>query len=287
MLKYFTSYIPDGFTTNMVRYPLATLFYAPLLLHEIRRGRLGTFWLWALIPTFVNITSQTLWAWTPYYLDPGVIGFSIRLSMIWSILGAFLVFADERQIARSPIFWVGVALAFVGFATMSWSSVTKTTGASLFGLVLVLACSMFYGLYGVTVRYVMRDLNPLTTFGVIGSYTSIGLLLMAPLGQPSSVLAMPAWPMAILALSAIVGITCAHGMYYMAVQRIGVAVSTLMLSATPFVTILGSSIILGERFSLTQWIGGLGLVAGATLAAWTQQQLPTPPIPDPRETANE
>lgn len=286
MLKYLTAHIPDGFTTNMVRYPIAAAFYLPLLLNG-RRGRLGRFWLAALIPTAVNLVGQTLWAWTPYLLDAGVIAFLLRLAAVWGIVGAFLLFPDERQLARRPIFWIGAALALGGFVAMSWVQISKVAGASLLGVGVMFICSICYGLYGVTVRYVMRDLNPLVVFGVVGTYTSVGLILLGPLGQPSSLLHLPPWPAIILVLSAIVGIALAHGMYYTAVQRIGVAVATLMLCVTPFVTIVGSSIFLGERFTTVQWIGGCVLVLGATLSVQAQQHLPHPPPLDPHDTANE
>ena len=73
MLKYLArpEYIPDGFTTNAIRYPIAALFYLPWLVIGIRQGQLRSLWLTAMIPTVVNLIGQTLWAWAPYHLDAG------------------------------------------------------------------------------------------------------------------------------------------------------------------------------------------------------------------------
>ena len=149
---------------------------------------------------------------------------------------------------------------------MSWAHVLRVRHAGWDGLVIMLFCGICYGLYGVTVRYVMGRLNPLFVFAVVGTYTSIGLIAMAPLGEPSVLLHLPVKPWIVMLVSAITGISLAHGMYYAAVQRVGAAISTLMLSVTPFVTICGSTLLLGERFSSMQWLGGTILVLGAGVA---------------------
>ncbi|MCL2330280.1 MAG: DMT family transporter [Phycisphaerae bacterium] len=267
MLQYLRNYVPDGFTANMIRYPVASLFYLPLLIDGIIHRRGGKFWLTALLPAAINIAAQTFWGMAPYHhMDAGVISFLLRLSAIWGVLGAFLVFPDERRLARSPIFWAGTTIALGGFVIMSWAHVLGVRESGLAGLVIMFFCGLFQGLYGVAVRYVMGKLNPLFVFAVVGSYTSIGLIIMAPLGNPASLLRLPMMPWIMLLVSAVVGIGLAHGMYYVAVQRMGAAVSTLLLSVTPFVTICGSSILLNERFSPAQWIGGTILVLGATIA---------------------
>ena len=289
MLKYLShaDRVPDGFTSNLIRYPIGTLVYLPLLIHAIRRGRLGAFWLAALIPTAVNIAGQTLWAWSFFHLEAGMIAFLIRLCVVWSILGAFWLFRDERQLARSPRFWIGTILALAGFVIMSVKGVSATAGVSVVGIVMMFFCSIFWGMYGVGVRYVMRDIHPLVVFSIVGSYTSIGLIVMAPLGEPASVLQLKPTTLTLLVVSALIGISAAHGLFYAAVQRIGVAISSLTLAATPFVSIIVSHLALGERFSPGQWIGGLILIAGSTLALWSQQRLPPPPVPDPHEIGTE
>jgi drug/metabolite transporter (DMT)-like permease len=275
MLQYLVPYVHDGFTTNLVRYPVACLFYIPLLVDAIRRGTGGRFWWTALLPAVVNLAGQTLWGIAPYHhLSAGAIAFLLRLSGLWGIVGAFWLFPDERHLARRPVFWIGATLALLGFLIMSWAHLNEVGSAGWDGLVIMLLCSVCYGMYGVTVRYVMGNLNPLFVFGVVGSYTSIGLVAMAPLGQPSILLHLSAAPWIVLVVSAVIGISLAHGIYYAAVQRIGAAISTLMLSVTPFVSICGAALFLGERPTLPQWLGGSILVLGAAVAMRAQPHAP-------------
>jgi len=281
MLRHFavSGAIPDGYTTNLVRYPISTVVYVPLIVLAVRRGGLGRFWVTALVPAVVNVIGQTLFAWGPYYVSAGMMAFLVRISIVWSILGAFWLFPDERPLARSGRFWVGAGLAIAGFALMSGVGLTRGQFGAV-GVVIVLLCSVFWGLYDVSVRYTMGRLHPLVVFGVIGNYSSLGLILLAPLGQPASVRALSGVDLALLIASAFIGITAAHGMYYVALQRLGVAVSALTLMLTPFISLLSAWLFLGEQFSLLEWAGGIVLLAGATIALRSRQRgLRAPPAP--------
>lgn len=275
MLKYLAQpgNVPDGFTTNAIRYPISALLYLPWLIIGIRRGKLRGLWLTALIPTAFNLVAQTLWAWAPYHLDASLLAFLLRLCVVWAVLGAFIVFHDERPLARSPRFWLGAGLALAGFVVMSWHGITRGPGATMTGILIIFFCGAGLGLYGVSVRYVMHGLHPLMVFGFVSAYTSIGLIAMAPLGEPSSVLRLNPLPMAVLVASSLTGIAAAHGLYYIAIQRIGVAICSLMLMATPLVSSLGAYLLLGENLTLIQWVGGAVLLAGSTLAVNAQSHL--------------
>lgn len=269
--------VPDGFTANAVRYPISALVYVPWLIKGLRDGKLGRFWLTALIPTTVNVAGQTLWGVAPYFLPPGQFAFLFRLSALFGILGALWLFHDERRLARSPLFWLGALLAMAGFGSMVAQILTSAARIRPAGIVIIFLCSLCYGAYGVSVRYVMGRLNPLVVFAVICAYTSIPLLVLAPLGEPASVLRLETMPMIVLIVSGLLGVAVAHGLYYIAVQRLGVTVTSLTLTATPFVSIVGSSLWLGERFTPGLWAAGAVLVAGTAVAVWSQQRLPATP----------
>jgi len=287
MLKYLAApdLVPDGYTANLIRYPLAALAYLPWLIIGIRRGSLRGFWLPALLPSSVNVVGQTLWGIAPYHIAPGLQTFLFRLSTVWGILGAFCLFRDERKLARSSWFWIGSALALIGFAAMSLPGLKAGSDVGLTGIIIMFFCGVCYGAYGVTVRYVMRNLDPLVVFSVISLYTSLGLIALAPLGQPASVLHLTPLPLAILILSSVLGIAIAHGLYYIAVQRIGVAITSLALATTPFIALVGSQLLFGERFSTGQWAGGLILLAGSSAALRSQHHPPISPsaarMPEP------
>ncbi len=275
MVKYLTrpGLVPDGFTANMVRYPIAAAVYLPWLIISIRNG-LGRFWIAALLPASFNIVAQALFGAAPYYMDASLMAFLSRLCVVWSILGAFWLFPEERRLAGNPRFWMGAGLAIVGFIVMSTLGLRIGTGITIAGVLIIFFCSLTYSMYELSVRYVIGNIHALRAFAIISAYTSIGLIGLAPLGRPEAVLHLPRFALILLIVSAIIGIGCAHGLYYIAVKRLGVAVCSLFLMVTPFVSLFCASIFLGERLSLGQLIGGVLLTFGSMLAIWTHQHLP-------------
>ena len=163
-------------------------------------------------------------------------------------------------------------MAVVGFAVMSSVGLARHE-MTKWGVIVVMLCGMFWGLYDVSVRHAMRNLHPLVVFAVIGNYSSLGLILLAPLGQPASVLKLSAGDAWLLVVSSLIGIAAAHGMYYVALQRLGVVVSALTCMVTPFISLLGGHLFLGERFSTAQWVGGMVLLSGAVLAMLSRQRM--------------
>lgn len=272
LLKYLTRDIPDGFTTNAVRYPLATLLYLPWLIRGFKQPGLRRFWIAALVPALVNLVAQTLWAWVPYYMDAGLLSFLFQLWTVIGVLAAFWLLPDERWLARSRQFWAGALLAFGGFVLLSIIGLQSNGRTTVLGVVLLGVCTVTYGLYGVTVRQVMGRLNPLMVFGVISLYTSIGVLAVAPLGDSGALLELSARGWGVLVVSAAVGIGIAHGLYYIAVQRLGVVITSVTLVGVPLVTIAASHSLFGETFTPAMWGAGAVLLAGAILALWSRQQ---------------
>lgn len=275
-LKHFTGYI-DGWTANGLRYPLAMLIWLPWLLRLVRRGG-GTrqFYLRALVSTTVKLVGQCLWAWAPYYIDPGLMAFVVRLNVVWATIAAIIIFADERRLAASGRFWMGLACGAVGFVGVSVYSGALQGGATTTGVLLMVACSLMWGLYAVTVRWAMRGVPAPEAFALIGGWTALGtLVLMFILGDPAAALAMPPRTVALLVISALVGIAAAHVLYYTAIARLGVAIVSGATLLSPFLTAAASAMIYGERLLPQQWACGVILVFGAGILVWAQRDLGT------------
>lgn len=271
MLKALTPHL-DGWVTNGVRYPFAALLWLGPLILQVRRGEVHPrIWTRALAPTFFNVIAQVLWAWIPYYLDATLMGFLVRISVVFSIGGGFLLFPDERRLARHPIFWLGVMGSALGFGLMSFAGEQPQGAVTLFGVFLVLACGAFYGLYTVAVRYSLEGSRPWVAFPVISLYTSVALLLlMFAFGEPERLWDLSAAWFGFLLLSAVIGIASAHTLFYMAIERLGVAISSSTQLVSPFLTFLWAFLFLGERLTSLKWLGGSILLGGGLLLVWSQ-----------------
>jgi drug/metabolite transporter (DMT)-like permease len=275
-LKYFTGYI-DSWTANGIRYPVSALFYLPLLIWLWKNGRIHrNLWKLALIPALINIAGQILWALAPYYLNPGLIGFLIRTSTLWGVLGSLLLFPDERGLIRSPLFWSGLTLTLGGFTAMTLGGGSLHTPASLLGIVIVLTCSLFWAGYHLSVRHYLSRISSPTAFAMVACITSACLLgFMFSMGEPRQALDLPASVLLMVIFSGIIGIAVSHVLFYYALKRLGVAISSIVNLGSAFLTALLSYFIFNERLSLVQWIGGIVIFMGGFSAVLAQRYLPS------------
>jgi drug/metabolite transporter (DMT)-like permease len=277
-LRRLTEYL-DPFTVNGVRYLTAALFWLPFVIVLRRRGlREGTkvdrVWRDALIPLIPNLAGQILWAMCPYYVEASVIGFTIRLTFLFTIIFGFLLVAEERRLARSPLFYIGTLFCMGGVLAMYLAKALQSQEASAFGVGLVAVTAMCFGAYSVTVRRWLSHYPARLSFGVVSLYTSAGLLVvMFFFGDYGNLAALPGKGWAWLLVSAMLGIAFSHVFVYKAVHSIGPIVSSGMLMATPFVTYLGASIFLDEQMASAQFLGGLMVVIGGGLLVVTKARM--------------
>jgi len=270
-LKYFTPYI-DGWTANGYRYAVAALMYLPFLLIKIKAKKVDSkVWKLALIPTAFNIVLQSTWAWAPYYIDPGLIGFLGRSTLIWSIIGSFILFSDERPLLGSKRFWFGLVIAIIGFTGLSLGGKDIPYGGTLFGIILVLTSCLFMSAYLLSVRYYFRKTDSRIAFSVIALYTSIGtIIMMLFLGETMAFIRLPLKINFLIVLSAIIGIGVAHVLYYVAQKRLGSAISSSAVLLSAFYTAFLSSFIFDEKLTIFQWVAGLLITIGGVLLLTAQ-----------------
>jgi drug/metabolite transporter (DMT)-like permease len=69
------------------------------------------------------------------------------------------------------------------------------------------------------------------------------------------------------------GIALGHVLYYIAIQRIGATIPSLVILTQPFIVLVMSYFIYGESLNLPQLLFGTALISGSALALWAQQHL--------------
>lgn len=258
----------DAWTANGWRYGLSALFWLPLLLVAWRRGKLPAGLLAAaLVPTLFNAVGQTLFAWCPYYLDPGFFTFVFRVQIVFVALGAWLLFPGERAVLRNPRFWLGVALVVFGsVGLVLFSSTGLAVPQKAFAVAIAVGSGATFAGYGLAVRYYMTGYPAVLAFGVICQYTAVAVIvLMLLLGRErgADVFQFSGFNWFMLVSSSMIGIAISHVMYYAALARLGVAVSMGIIQLQPVLTGAASMLIFGERLNAAQWACGLVGVAGA------------------------
>jgi drug/metabolite transporter (DMT)-like permease len=265
----------DAWTANGIRYPMAAVLYWPVLAVAFQSGRLDRCVIGrCLAPALLALGGQILWALAPYHLPASAIGFFVRMSLLWSLAAAMAFFPDERRLLASPRFHAGILLAVAGFLVLSVNKLKLDAEVSGTGIVIILACSFFFGLYAVSVRQFLRGIHPLVAFGVVSQIVSAGTLAaMLTAGRYADLLSLrkPDW--VIVAASSILGIALGHVFLYASVKRLGAAITSGAQTLTPFVTAALAWAILGESLSAVGWCGGVGMVVGATVLLMAQNQL--------------
>jgi drug/metabolite transporter (DMT)-like permease len=276
-MKYLTVPFKDPWTMNMFRYEVAALLYIPFVIHFTRTGVLTRrLLLKSLFPTIINILGQILWAMAPFHMLPGLMSIFIKTSIIWSTLASLLFFVDERPLVRKIGFWVGVAITVASIAALSVVQLNpeaKAAEITFTGLTIILACAVFWGLYPVSIKMTFKDTDPRAAFGLLCVNTAAVLIVLGLLkGEPGLLLELPAKPIIIMILSALVGIALSHLTYCFALNTIGVIVATNITMLTPIYTLTLSKIFFGEEISAAKVIFGLILIGGVALITLVRQK---------------
>ncbi len=274
-LKHLAPFL-DSWTTNGWRYGLSALMWLPLVVVGVWRKTLprGIWWR-AIVPSVFNCAGQALYAMVPYFIGPALGGFLIRVSIISSTLGAFILFADERVLMRSGFFWGGICAVVGGSVGTVFLSHAPIVGGTATGILLGTSSGFLFGLYGVGVRRFMRGIPAMTSFSVISLYTSFGLVaMMLVRGKDHglAVMNLSGFNWFMLIASALIGIAICHVAYYAAIARLGVAVSTAVVQLSPFLCAIGSLLIYHEVLAPGQWYSGFIMILGAMALLHAEQR---------------
>jgi len=253
-----------------VRYGAATLIFLAIALVaertlRIRRRDLGlvlfaTLCLWLNQLSFVYALEKT------------------SASTIALILGATPIFAAliglmlglERLSRR---FWIAAAVSFAGVGFVALGSSAGVSG-DIRGDVLGIATAATWAGYSVAIAPLMERYSASRISAVV---LSLGWVLIALVGFPQAAgqdygLGWEVW--ALLAFATIGPLVLTNVLWFRSLHRIGASRATLVANLQPFVAAVFALLLLSERMTLLQVVGGI-LIAGGILTA--RRRPPAPP----------
>ncbi len=265
----------DFWTQNMLRYSTAAILLLPFLLFSIRRKKIDhSIWKNALGPAIPNIVMQCFWAAGFYYINPAFLTLITKSSILWTIIFSMIFFLDERPLLKSIRFWFASAAMMAGLTGVTIFGSNFAAKATLTGIIFALLAAFTWSLYTVGVKGFLSGYDSRISFAVVSLYTTVALAIAAVLfGRPADCLAMPPAGWILIVVSGVVSIALSHSFYYAAIKRIGASIPSLVTLAQPFGVFVVSSIIFAERLTIIQWIFGIILIAGASVAVWAQEHL--------------
>ena len=273
-IKYLTGYV-DSWTQNLLRYSVACLFWLPFLVFSIKTKRLDhKVWRRALIPGMANILMQSLYTATFYYIGPAFMVLQMKTNIIWIAGFSLIFFSEERALAGSKRFWIGLTLSVIGLIGVMYHEVELAKAGIITGIIIAQGGAFMWGVYTISVRIAFRDIDSRSGFSVISIYTVAGLAVSAFLfGNVETAAKMGAWQWACIVISGITAIALAHTFYYAAMRRIGATIPALVILAQPFIVLAISYVVFGESMNIFQLFFGIVLLIGSALAIWAQQHL--------------
>jgi O-acetylserine/cysteine efflux transporter len=185
-----------------------------------------------------------------------------------SVLFAALLLRERVGIVR----WLGVAIAFVGAASLNFDPSVFAQGSALF---LVALAAAFYGLGTVLVRMLGGGLNPWATQAWV-ALVSVATLapgtLMFERGHAEAI-AHAHWSVwAFIAFGAIVSSIVANAFMFRLVQKYEVSRTTPYLLLTPVISFSLAALILGDRITPQILFGAVLTIAGVLLVAIAERR---------------
>jgi drug/metabolite transporter (DMT)-like permease len=277
LFMYYLNRFYDPWAQNFYRYLVACLAIAPLVLW--RAGRAGqTIDLHALrlclLPCLPNVVHQVTQVMALFYMGPGVYTIFTRCSVIFTALLALAFFPEERVIIRQWQFQLGTLLGLLGAFGVIWFEVNSQSHdkhIALPGLFIAFTATFCWALYGVLIKRPSAQLGSIRSFGLVSFITSALLLpLTLAFGNIATPIHAGVHANIILIISAVICITLAHVLYYVAIHEIGVALSQTLQLLCPAIAMALSAWIYHERLTQAQLWSAALLLVGAFLAMRTK-----------------
>jgi len=281
-MKYFSTVI-DLWTSNGWRYGAGAIAFLPWTILAVRRGQMPwRVWKLTLIPAVVNTVGATFFLASLYHdIEPAFSMLCLRSQVVFATLAAVIWFADERRVIRSRPFLFGMLMVLGGTATAVFLGNESTGGVRSTGILLLLIGAALFGIYGAVARKYLHGVPSMAVFGGVVTWKGIFMVaLMVVFGERGGLSALDVEPNLwwILILSGIVGVTVGHGLYFVAIKHIGVALSHGMMELQPFLVAIVSYYLRDEKLTLGQWTGGLCAIGGVLLMLSVKQRLRHPAV---------
>jgi drug/metabolite transporter (DMT)-like permease len=164
--------------------------------------------------------------------------------------------------------WSGIVLSFAGvlLLVLGGSNGLALADGPTIGDLLILGASMLWAAYTVGSKPLLgrHSAIKLTTMAMLAGVPPLVLFSVPELAQQDWS-AIPAGHWLALVYSAFMAVVVGYVLWGLSVQRVGNARTAIYSNLTPVVAILVAWVVLGDRLTLLQGLGGLVVLAGLLL----------------------
>lgn len=189
------------------------------------------------------------------FIDAGTASLLSRTSIVFGIL--FGVFWLRERFTR--VEWIGATLCVFGAFTISFQQGDYLRLGSL----LVVGGALFYALHAAIVKKEGSDIDFGNFFFYRIAATSFFILIFSfPLGG-IEIPVRESW--LVLLIAGTIDVVVSRVLYYWALRQMRLGLHTVVLTASPVVTILLSLLIFGESPTMQALIGGAIVLTGIVI----------------------
>ena len=162
-------------------------------------------------------------------------------------------------------FWIAASVSFAGVVLVTAGS-GKSVSSNLGGDLLAVLGAATWGAYSVAIAPLMRRYSPFRLSAVFLAVVSVALLLLASpqLGDQSFDIGWLAW--AGFAFAVIGPLVLTNVLWFTAIDRVGPARASVFANLQPFLAAIAALLLLDERLTAVQVVGGLAIAAGIVLS---------------------
>lgn len=255
---------------STVRYGLAALVFAGMTLAAERSLRIaGRDRRWAAAAVAVIVVNQIAFVYALDKTSATVVGIVLGATpMFAALLG--LALGTEHPSGR---FWSGATVSFAGVALVAVGAGGELSG-DLGGVLLGVVTAATWAAYSVAITPLMGTYSPSRVSAVV---LGLGWVGIAFAGAPQT--ASQDWSLgpevwALLVFATLGPLVLTNVLWFRSLHRIGPAKATLAANLQPFVGAVIAYVLLSERMTAAQWLGGACIAAGIVLA---RRRRPAPP----------
>lgn len=165
---------------------------------------------------------------------------------------------------------VAGAVSFMGVLLILGTTWGSADGV---GTLLAFSAALVYVVYILLGHRVIKQIPPLIATTFITVFAGMGVLATSIFTGPLDFSFEPsAWgPIAVLVLFSTITALLA---FFRGLEMLGPARASILSMSEPLFTALGAAIMLQERLTAVQLIGGAAVLAGAVLISWTGRERP-------------
>ncbi|RLE59984.1 MAG: hypothetical protein DRJ35_04495 [Thermoprotei archaeon] len=219
----------------------------------------------ALLPSVAAFFFQLLATTGVYMTKASLAAFMLRLNVVVLAVLVFIVYRDERRIISDPLFILSLALGLIGVYGLTMKGGVEGFSIDI-GVVLVGIAACMWAVFTVLIKFFLRNEDPLAYSSAV--YLMAGMMFL-PLalfdsighGFQSDVLVL-----GMLLLSGIISIGLGNWFNMVSVKGLGAMLPAMLQMITPFLTVVYSYILLGERLSGTELLFGVLIIISSLIS---------------------